>query len=83
MKLVLDLAPQRGACETAFHRLLDHTLFPKTIHPETIRHIVEDRFRKWIGLLKDHADAATNVRHVQMQQILAIQQKLAVHARIA
>ena len=53
------------------------------VDAQAVGDVVENRFREGIRPLKDHADAAAQLDHVHLQNVLAVEKDLALDAGVA
>ena len=80
MQLVLHLVPQGGAPQAALDRLVQRALEP--VDAQAISDVVENGFRKRIGLLEDHPHAPPQLRDVQPHNVFVIEPDVAFEPRV-
>ena len=78
MQLVFDFFPECGAAQALFHGFSHGASSAHSIDAQPIGNVVEDRFRKRVGFLKDHPDATPETHDIQGKDVFAIQQNFAL-----
>ena len=81
MQPVFYFIPQRRAPQTFFHVIAQRSLV--SVDAKSVRNVVENRFRKRIRPLENHADAAAEARDILRKNIFAVEKYLPLEPRVA
>ena len=81
VEMIFDFVPESGVAKAFFDGLGDGKF--RAVDFQAVGDVVEDRFRKWIGALEDHADAAAKLRDVLRKNVLAVEKNFAFEPRVA
>ena len=81
VQMIFDFVPERGVAQAFFDGVGDGQF--RAVDAQAVGDVVEDRFRKRIGALKDHADAAAKLRDVLRKDVLAVEKNFAFEAGMA
>src|ERR1700759_3975452 len=78
--MVFDFIPKSGVTKAFFNGVGDGQL--RAVDFQAIGGVVENRFRKWIRTLENHADAAAQLRNVLGKDVLAVEENFAFETRV-
>src|SRR5271165_2504288 len=81
VEMIFHFVPKGGVAQALLDGIGHGKL--RAVDAETISDIFKDRFRKRIGALEDHADAAAQLRDVLSENVFAVEKDFALEAGVA
>src|SRR5947209_4226664 len=79
--MVLDFVPESGVPQAFFDGIGNRDF--RTVDPEAIGNVVKNGLGEGVGTLKNHADAAAKGGYVLGQNILPVEENLAIETGVA